>query len=91
MTRLTECHNGVAVIKGKRYKEAAEKLARLEDVQDIYYHIIKLQGYAVALLKTDYKYVGDGILEIVEWWVEHEKLKSKIEGGGCVEQVRLQE
>lgn len=31
MTRLTEYHNGVAVIKGKRYKEAAEKLAMFED------------------------------------------------------------
>ena len=30
MTRLTEYHNGVAVIKGKRYKEAAEKLAKYE-------------------------------------------------------------
>lgn len=30
MTRLTEYHNGVAVIKGKRFKEAAEKLAWLE-------------------------------------------------------------
>ena len=31
MTRLTEYHEGVAVIKGKRFKEAAEKLARIED------------------------------------------------------------
>jgi hypothetical protein len=34
MTRLTEYHNGVAVITGKRYKEAAEKLARFEDIVD---------------------------------------------------------
>lgn len=31
MSRLTEYHNGVAVIKGKRYKEAAEKLASYEN------------------------------------------------------------
>ena len=35
MTRLTEYHNGVAVIKGKRYKEAAEKLARYEDEEEL--------------------------------------------------------
>ena len=34
MTRLTEYHNGVAVIKGKKFKEAAEKLARWEDVEE---------------------------------------------------------
>ena len=34
MTRLTEYHNGVAVIKGKRYKEAAEKLAYYEDLEE---------------------------------------------------------
>lgn len=34
MSRLTEYHNGIAVIKGKRYKEAAEKLARLEDLEE---------------------------------------------------------
>ena len=34
MTRLTEYHNGVAVIKGKRYKEAAEKLAFIEDYEE---------------------------------------------------------
>lgn len=31
MPRLTEYHNGVAVIKDKRFKEAAEKLAKLEN------------------------------------------------------------
>ena len=35
MDRLTEYHNGVAVIKGKRYKEAAEKLARYEDEEEL--------------------------------------------------------
>lgn len=35
MTRLTEYHNGVAVIKGKRYKEAAErKLAELKGTEE---------------------------------------------------------
>ena len=34
MTRLTEYHNGVAVIKGKRFKEAAEKLAKYEDMEE---------------------------------------------------------
>lgn len=34
MTRLTEYHNGVAVIKGKRYKETAEKLAFIEDYEE---------------------------------------------------------
>lgn len=32
--RLTEYHNGVAVIKDKRFKEAAEKLAMYEDIVD---------------------------------------------------------
>ena len=31
MAKLTEYHNGVAVIKDKRFKEAAEKLAFYED------------------------------------------------------------
>jgi hypothetical protein len=31
MTRLTEYHNGVAVIKNKDFKAAAEKLAMFED------------------------------------------------------------
>ena len=31
MTRLTEYHQGVAVIKNKDFKAAAEKLARFED------------------------------------------------------------
>lgn len=30
MARLTEYHNGVAVIKNKDFKAAAEKLARIE-------------------------------------------------------------
>ena len=34
MTRLTEYHHGVAVIKGKRFKEAAAKLAWLEDWEE---------------------------------------------------------
>lgn len=34
--RLTEYHNGVAVIKGKRFKEAAEKLAKYEDGEEKY-------------------------------------------------------
>lgn len=34
MDRLTEYHNGVAVIKGKRFKEAAEKLAKYEDMEE---------------------------------------------------------
>lgn len=34
MTRLTEYHNGVAVIKDKRFKEAAEKLAFIEDYEE---------------------------------------------------------
>lgn len=33
MSRLTEYHNGVAVIKDKRFKEAAEKLAYYEDME----------------------------------------------------------
>ena len=36
MTRLTEYHNGVAVIKGKRFKEAAEILAIIEDCMEEY-------------------------------------------------------
>lgn len=31
MERLTERHNGVAVIKGKRFKDAVEVLARYEE------------------------------------------------------------
>lgn len=41
MTRLTEYHNGVAVIKGKRYKEAAEKLAYIEDLTEKWETIAK--------------------------------------------------
>ena len=33
-TRLTEYHNGVAVIKNKDFKAAAEKLAMWEDVEE---------------------------------------------------------
>lgn len=32
--RLTEYHNGVAVIKNKDFKAAAEKLAMYEDIVD---------------------------------------------------------
>ena len=34
MARLTEYHNGVAVIKNKDFKAAAEKLARYEDEEE---------------------------------------------------------
>ena len=34
MTRLTEYHNGVAVIKNKDFKAAAEKLAYIEDLTE---------------------------------------------------------
>lgn len=34
MGRLTECHNGVAVIKGKKFGEAAAKLALYEDIEE---------------------------------------------------------
>lgn len=78
MGRLTEYHNGVAVIKGKQFEKAAEKLAWIEDVQDIYYQVNRLQGYGVSLLGTDYNHIGKQILEIVEWWIEHEKLKAKL-------------
>lgn len=34
MDRLTEYHNGVAVIKNKDFKAAAEKLAFIEDYEE---------------------------------------------------------
>lgn len=34
MERLTEYHSGVAVIKGKRFSEAARKLAAYEDAEE---------------------------------------------------------
>lgn len=34
MSRLTEYHNGVAVIKNKDFKKASEKLAMFEDIVD---------------------------------------------------------
>lgn len=51
MTRLTEYHNGVAVIKDKRFKEAAEKLAMYEDwEEDGEYLMLKEQlEMAIAL------------------------------------------
>ena len=49
--RLTEYHEGVAVIKGKRYKEAAEKLALFE---------IKLPELIEELRwEHPYKQIGD--------------------------------
>ena len=52
MTRLTEYHNGVAVIKGKRYKEAAEKLAMCEDIVDglTDADILRLENYTGELI-----------------------------------------
>ncbi len=51
MNRLTEYHNGVAVIKGKQFDKAAEKLAMFEDgfemiCSDIEFHKDMLNGCA---------------------------------------------
>jgi hypothetical protein len=35
MTRLTEYHGNVAVIKGKQYEKAAEKLAYYETLEEL--------------------------------------------------------
>ena len=48
--RLTEYHNGVAVIKGKRFKEAAEKLALYEDLEEQGNFKLK-PGFKVIVMK----------------------------------------
>lgn len=63
MTRLTEYHNSVAVIKGKRYKEAAEKLAMYEDIVDglTDADILRFETYLKVYCNIDFKdFIGGG-------------------------------
>lgn len=59
MNKLTEYHNGVAVIKGKRFDLAAEKLALLED-------FARLNGWKIdAERRTIGLPTGNGYREIM--------------------------
>lgn len=51
MAKLTEYHNGVAVIKDKRFKEAAEKLA--------FYEVEVLEWLEELRKEHPYKEVGN--------------------------------
>lgn len=84
MNRLTEYHNGVAVIKNKDFKAAANKLANFEDLQEVYFQINRLQSIGISMLTKEHRRVGEEILNIVDFWAEHEKLNS-LKGGGSDE------
>lgn len=67
MDRLTEYHNGVAVIKNKDFKAAAEKLANIEDIIDglTDADILRFETYLKVYCNIDVAdFKGGGINEI---------------------------
>ena len=85
MTRLTEYHNGVAVIKGKRYKEAAEKLAKIEDVIE---QLKAEKEMAVELYAKATAGDENDLVEVVSYGTQFltlGRIVKKLEGGGTDE------
>lgn len=78
MDRLTEYHNGVAVIKGKRYKEAAEKLAKYEDKLDQGYVLLNLKEFLKRLDKLPVPVVREKFEPITFKPIELEPYAPKI-------------
>lgn len=67
MSRLTEYHQGVAVIKGKRFSEAAAKLAMYEDWEEQHRkEIVEMQH--------------ERFIEYLEVKAVNEQIKRRIEG-----------
>lgn len=60
MKRLTEYHNGVAVIKNKDFKAAAEKLAWIEDLTEKWKAVVEKDKYSFLHLDFVVKMLEGG-------------------------------